>query len=161
MHYPIAIEPGDDQHAFGVVVPDRPGCFSAGDSAGDAMAQARDAILLHLEGRQGEGKAASGQPGPPSPVDLHAAQSGLAGHSGLAAKAGLAAHSGLSAKADFKGWLWAIVAIDPADLSDAVERVNITLPKRVLTAADRYAAARGETRSGFLARAALETMARD
>ena len=62
---------------------------------------------------------------------------------------------------DFKGWIWAVVEIDPDDLSDAVERVNITLPKRVLTAADRYAAARGETRSGFLARAALETMARD
>ena len=143
MYHPIAIEPGDDKHAFGVVVPDLPGCFSAGDSQGDAMAQARDAILLHLEGLQGEGKAASGQPGPPSPVDMHAA------------------HSGLAAKADFKGWIWAIVEIDPEDLSDAVERVNITLPKRVLTAADRYAAARGETRSGFLARAALETMARD
>ena len=143
MYYPIAIEPGDDQHAFGVVVPDLPGCFSAGDSAGDAMAQARDAILLHLEGLQGEGKAAFGQTRQPSPVDMHAA------------------HSELSAKADFKGWIWAIVEIDPEDLSDAVERVNITIPKRVLTAADRYAAARGETRSGLSARAALETMARD
>ena len=62
---------------------------------------------------------------------------------------------------DFKSWIWAIVEINPEDLSDVVERVNITLPKRVLTAADRYAAARGETRSGFLARAAFETMAWD
>ena len=30
--FPIAIELGDDDHAFGVVVPDLPGCFSAGDS---------------------------------------------------------------------------------------------------------------------------------
>ena len=104
---------------------------------------------MRLEGLQGEGKAAFGQCGPPSPVDMHAAHSGLA------------AHSALSAKADFKGWIWAIVEIDPEDLSDAVERVNITIPKRVLAAADRYAAARGETRSGFLARAALEAMARD
>ena len=139
MQYPIAIEPGDDKHAFGVIVPDLPGCFSAGDSAGDAMAQARDAILLHLGGLLDEGKA----PSPPSPVDMHAGNPGLV------------------AKADFKGWIWAIVEIDPEDLSDAVERVNITFPKHVLTAADRYAAARGETRSGFLARAALETMARD
>ena len=137
MLYFIAIEPGDDKHAFGVVVPDLPGCFSAGDSLDDAMAQARDAILLHLEGLLDEGKAAFGQTGQPSPVDMHAGNP------------------------DFKGWIWAIVEIDPEDLSDAVERVNITLPKRVLTAADRYAAARGETRSGFLARAALETMARD
>ena len=137
MYYFIAIEPGDDKHALGVVVPDLPGCFSAGDSLDDAMAQARDAILLHLEGLLDEGKAAFGQTGQPSPVDMHAANP------------------------DFKGWIWAIVEIDPEDLSDAVERVNITLPKRVLTAADRNAAARGETRSGFLARAALETMARD
>ena len=67
MHYPIAIEPGGDKNAFGGVVPDLPGCFPAGDSAGDAMAQARDAILLHLEGRQGEGKAAFGQPGAAPP----------------------------------------------------------------------------------------------
>ena len=85
MHYPIAIEAGDDKHAFGVVVPDLPGCFSAGDSQGDAMAQTRDAILLHLEGLQGEGKAAFGQPGPPSPIDMHAGNP------------------------DFKGWIWAIV----------------------------------------------------
>ena len=98
---------------------------------------------MRLEGLLDEGKAAFGQPGQPSPVDVHAA------------------HSGLAAKADFKGWIWAIVEIDPEDLSDAVERVNITIPKRVLTAADRYAAARGETRSGLSARAALETMARD
>ncbi len=50
MHYPIALEPGDNKHAFDVFVPDLPGCFSAGDSLDDAMAQARDAILLHLEG---------------------------------------------------------------------------------------------------------------
>ena len=27
MRYPIAIEPGDDATAWGVVVPDLPGCF--------------------------------------------------------------------------------------------------------------------------------------
>ena len=69
--------------------------------------------------------------------------------------------TGLAAKEDFKGWIWTIVEIDPEDIPDAVERVNITLPKRVLTAADRYAAARGEPRSTFLARAALQTKARD
>ena len=42
--------PVDNQHAFGVVVPDLPGGFSAGDSLDEAMAQAREAILLHLEG---------------------------------------------------------------------------------------------------------------
>ena len=32
MHCPIAIETGTDTQAFGVVVPDLPGCFSAGDT---------------------------------------------------------------------------------------------------------------------------------
>jgi len=41
MYYPIAIEPGDDTHAFGVVVPDLPGCFSAGDTLDEAMENAR------------------------------------------------------------------------------------------------------------------------
>lgn len=37
MRYPILIEPGDDTHAFGVVVPDLPGCFSAGDTLEEAV----------------------------------------------------------------------------------------------------------------------------
>ena len=98
MRYPIAIEPGDNQHAFGVVIPDLPGCFSAGDSLDEAMAQAREAILLHLEGLLVEGKA----PPQPSPVDMHAGN------------------------LDFKGWIWAIVEIASEDLSDAIERINIT-----------------------------------
>ncbi len=47
--YAIAIEPGDDQHAFGVVVPDLPGCFSAGDTFEQAVANAKEAIALWLE----------------------------------------------------------------------------------------------------------------
>ncbi len=44
MRYPIAIEPSTGATCFGVVVPDLPGCFSAGDNAEDAAANARDAI---------------------------------------------------------------------------------------------------------------------
>ena len=35
MKYPIAIEPGNATTAWGVVVPDLPGCFSAADSGID------------------------------------------------------------------------------------------------------------------------------
>ncbi|MCD5362518.1 type II toxin-antitoxin system HicB family antitoxin [Chromobacterium aquaticum] len=48
--YPIAVEPGDDRHAYGVIVPDLPGCFSAGDTLDEAIRNAREAIELHLEG---------------------------------------------------------------------------------------------------------------
>jgi predicted RNase H-like HicB family nuclease len=44
MLFPIAILPGDDQHAWGVEVPDIPGCFSAGEDLDDAIAMAREAI---------------------------------------------------------------------------------------------------------------------
>ena len=49
MRFPIAIEPGDENTAFGVVVPDLPGCFSAGDTLEEAYANAAEAIELWVE----------------------------------------------------------------------------------------------------------------
>ena len=54
--YPAAIEPGTDTTAWGVVVPDLPGCFSAGDTLADALAQAAEAVsawchAARLDGR--------------------------------------------------------------------------------------------------------------
>ena len=60
MYYPIAIEPGDDKHAFGVVIPDLPGRFSAGDSLEEAMAQARGETCSGLSGACGIGDEGSG-----------------------------------------------------------------------------------------------------
>lgn len=47
--YPIAVEMGDETHAFGIVVPDLPGCFSAGDTLNEAITNAYEAISLWLE----------------------------------------------------------------------------------------------------------------
>lgn len=41
-------------------------------------------------------------------------------------------------------------------LDDTLGRVNISLPRRVLHRLDTFARATGETRSGFIARMALE-----
>jgi predicted RNase H-like HicB family nuclease len=57
MRYPIAIESGDSKHAYGVVVPDLPSCFSAGDTLDEALTNAREAILLHLEGLLDDGQS--------------------------------------------------------------------------------------------------------
>jgi predicted RNase H-like HicB family nuclease len=57
MRYPIAIETGDAEHAYGIVVPDLPGCFSAGDTLDEALTNSREAILLHLEGLLDDGQA--------------------------------------------------------------------------------------------------------
>lgn len=129
MRYPIVIEPGNDTHAYGVVVPDLPGCFSAGDTLDEAMTNARQAIELWLENVIDDG-------GPvPAPRPLAEYQR----------------------KREFKGWIWAVVEINAASLSDAAERVNITLPARVLRRIDLAAKASGETRSGYIARLALES----
>lgn len=128
MRYPIAIEPGDDTHAWGVVVPDLPGCFSAGDTLDEAIEQAREAIELHIDGLLDDGCDVP----PPQPVSAH------------------------QARPEFAGWIWAVVAIDPAMLDDKVERVNVTLPRRVLSRLDRAAKAAGETRSGYIARLTIE-----
>ena len=49
MKFIIAIEPGTESSAWGVAVPDLPGCFSAGDTLDEAMDNAREAIDLHVE----------------------------------------------------------------------------------------------------------------
>lgn len=127
MNYPIAIEPGDESHAYGVVVPDLPGCFSAGDTLDDAMANAREAIELWLETVMDDGGTI------PAPSSVAA----------------------LQAQPEFAGWIWAVVPVDLAKLSDRVERINITLPARVLRRIDAAAHAAGESRSGYLARCAV------
>lgn len=57
MNYPIAIEPSDADHAFGVVVPDLPGCFSAGDTLDELLANAPEAVALWFEDIEAEGRA--------------------------------------------------------------------------------------------------------
>lgn len=133
MRYPIAIELGEDTHAFGIVVPDLPGCFSAGDTLDEAIGNAEEAILLYLEDALDEGKA------PPAPSRLH----------------------DLRRQRAFRSWTWAVVDVDFAKLGTRSSRVNITLPDRLLHSIDEYAGKHGETRSGFLARAAIEAMSRD
>ena len=124
MRYPIAIEPGDAKHAFSVVVPDLPGCFSAGDTLDEAVDNTKEALELWLETVIDDGGSI------PEPRSITEHQ----------------------ANPEFSGWVWALVNVDLAQLSDKVERVNITLPARVLRRIDAAAKAAGETRSGFIAR---------
>lgn len=128
MRYPIAIEPGDAKHAFSVVVPDLPGCFSAGDTLDEAVDNAKESIELWLETVIDDGGAI------PEPRSITEHQS----------------------KPEYAGWIWALVALDLAELSDKVERVNVTLPARVLRRIDAAAKAAGESRSGFIAHLALK-----
>ncbi|MEP7348363.1 MAG: type II toxin-antitoxin system HicB family antitoxin [Sphingorhabdus sp.] len=128
MRYPIAIEPGDETTAFGVVVPDLPGCFSAGDTLDEAMVNVQEAIALWMDSVLDSGQAI------PTPSSLDV----------------------LRNNDEFEGWIFAVVEIDPALLDDTIERVNITLPRRVLKRLDALAQAAGSSRSGYVAQLTLE-----
>jgi len=127
MKFPIAIEPGDEKHAFGVVVPDLPGCFSAGDTIEEAIDNAKEAIELWLEVAIDDGMPV------PEPSAIEELRKDRA----------------------LRGWLWALVSVDLSQLSDKTERVNITLPSRVLRRIDAAAKEAGESRSGYIARRAI------
>jgi predicted RNase H-like HicB family nuclease len=128
MRYPIAIEPGNDATAFGVVVPDLPGCFSAGDTLDDAMAGAEEAAAAWIDAALDAGEAI------PPPTSLDTVRQDPA----------------------YAGWMFGVITLDPALLDDTTERVNITLPRRVLKRLDALARAAGETRSGYIAHLTLE-----
>lgn len=128
MRYPIAIEPGTEDTAFGVITPDLPGCFSAGDTLDDAMAGAEEAVAAWIDAALDAGEAI------PTPSSLAA----------------------IRANPDYAGWTFAVITVDPGLLDDTIERVNITLPRRVLKRLDALARAAGESRSGYIAQLTLE-----
>ncbi|HEY1561656.1 MAG TPA: type II toxin-antitoxin system HicB family antitoxin [Caulobacteraceae bacterium] len=128
LRYPIAIEPGDETTAFGVVAPDLPGCFSAGDTLDEALAGVEEAAAAWIDATLDAGGDV------PSPSGLDAVRR----------------------NPDYAGWLIGVITLDPALLDDRVERVNITLPRRVLKRLDAQAGAAGQSRSGYIAQLALE-----
>jgi len=77
----IAIELGTETTAFGVVVPDLPGCFSAGDTLDKAVDNAREAIELWC-------------------------QTVIEDGGNIPAAKTFAEHQ---ANPDFVGWIWAVV----------------------------------------------------
>ena len=128
MRYPIAIEIGTESSTYGVVVPDLPGCFSAGDTIDEAVTAAEEAAAAWIDAMLDAGGTV------PAPSSIEA----------------------LRARPDYAGWMFGIIAVDPAALDDAIERVNITLPRRVLLRLDAQARAAGESRSGYIAHLTLE-----
>ena len=129
MFYPIAIEAGDERHAYGVSVPDLPGCFSAGDTLDEAILAAKDAINGHIEILVDMGE------------DIPAASS----------------VEKLAQDPEFAGYTWAVVEIDISRLLGGSEKINVTLPKSLIDRIDRCVATHPEfrSRSAFLAEAAL------
>lgn len=100
MLYPIAIEVGNDNYAYGVVVPDIKGCFSAGDTLDEAVKNAKEAIEINLELLSEIGSL------PPLASSL----------------------SNLVNKKEFNNWTWAVIEIDVEPYMGKSSKINVTLP---------------------------------
>lgn len=129
MRFPVVLHT-DDGIRYGVTVPDLPGCFSAGDTFDAALESVREAIDLHLEGMAEDGEEI------PLPRSI-------------------AEHR---ADPDYREGIWAVVEVDVTRHEGYSERIDITLPHRLLARIDEYARSRGTTRSNFLADAARRAM---
>lgn len=134
MLYPVAIEVGDESHAYGVIVPDVAGCFSAGDTFEEALENAKEAITSHIEILVEDGEKI------PAPSDIKTFLN----------------------NSEYNGMVFAVVDVDLTHLMGGAEKINITLPKKLLKEIDRVVASnpKYKSRSGFLADVSLEKVIR-
>lgn len=131
MEIPVAIFK-DEGSVYGVNVPDIPGCHSWGDTIDEALKNAKEAIYSHVETLVELGQ----------PVDI--SQSKI---------------EALAQNAEYAGAVWALVNVELEKLDSKPERINISIPRFVLSKIDNFAESRHETRSGVIARAVLQLIA--
>lgn len=133
MQYPIAIEWGDENTATGIVFPDIPGATTAGDTIEQAYEMAVEVAHIQLEELANAGKPI------PKPRSI-------------------AEHRD---NPEFAGWGWGLVEIDLTPYLGKAEKVNVTLPGRLVKQIDDYVSVHGiKSRSAFLARAAQHELER-
>jgi len=130
MFIPVALHK-DEHSVYGVTIPDLAGCFSYGDTVEEALANAKEAAYFHIDGLIEDGLF---QDLAPSSIET------------------------LQAQDEFKDAVWVMLEIDPAKISSQQTRFNVSWPQYLLNRVDEYTAAHHETRSGFLAKAALNAM---
>jgi predicted RNase H-like HicB family nuclease len=121
----------DDGVSYGVTVPDLAGCFSHGDSLDEAIESAKESIDFHIEGLVEMG------------MEIPISRS-------------IVEHR---TNPDYADAVWSVVDVDVRRFEGKSEKINITLPKRLLVQIDTCAKARGKFRSGFLAEAARHALA--
>ncbi len=129
MQYPIFIHKDEDS-AYGVIVPDLPGCFSAGDTIEEAIQNAKEAIECHIEGLLLDNESIPLK----RPIEEHLEDP------------------------DFREGLLAVVKVDISRISGKTIRINVSIPERFLKQIDDYTEHHGGNRSGFLVDAALSYM---
>jgi predicted RNase H-like HicB family nuclease len=124
--FPVVVYKDPDSD-YGTEVPDLPGCYSAGTTLSDALQQTREAIYAHLEGMAKDAEVA------PEASDLTDIRD-------------------LDKYAD--AYAFAVVEIDVSKVSAETERVNIMLPRWLISSIDAAAS----NRSRFLAESAIKAL---
>ncbi len=126
MLYPIAIEKGDNKHAYGIIVPDIAGCFSASDEESDIFTNTTEAIETHLELLAEESKEIPIA----TSIDKHIDNP------------------------DYQGMTWALIPIDVSKYLGKSEKINVTLPSQIIHKIDEKVLANKalyKSRSNYLA----------
>ena len=133
MFNPASIHSATDGSASGFF-PDVPGCFFAGDSLDDAFQDAREALTAHFEALFEMDEALP----LPGNVEVH-----LENHPD-----------------DFTGGQWLLVDINMRQFDGRAERINITMPRRLLVKIDSFVSEHPQfgNRSAFLAEAARRVL---
>lgn len=133
MFYPAYIHSDKDGSASGFF-PDVPGCFFAGDSLDDAFQDARSALTVHFEALyEMEDMLPS-----PGVVEDHLQTN----------------------PEDYMGGQWLLVDINMKQFEGRAERINITMPLRLLLKIDSFVSEHPQfsNRSAFLAEAARRVL---
>ena len=107
MKFAVVVHHEEDS-AYGVTVPDLPGCYSAGDSFDEALDNVIEAIEFHLEGLADEG------------LDIPSAEA-------------IDVHFD---NPDYAGGTWGFVEIDLTPYLGKTEKINVTLPSAVIRKID-------------------------
>lgn len=129
MQCPIFIHK-DLESDYSVIVPDLPGCYSAGSTIEEAIKNAHEAIECHIEGLLMDN----------NPIPL---------------KQSIEHHLD---NIEFKDGLLAMVDIDLSKISGPSKRINLIFPESFLKQIDNYTRRQGLDRAAFLVDAAMNFM---
>lgn len=130
MLYPVVIHK-DEGTAYGVTVPDMPGCFSAGETYEEALTNTYEAIDLYLSDM-----AEHGEEVPLATTMEHHINN-----------------------PDYANGVWAVVNVDISAYSGKTERINVSLPRFLVKRIDQRVLEQNlKSRSSYLAEAALAAL---
>ena len=105
-------------------------------------------------------------PGTPSRRSFDKAREAIEAHCEVLAEEGkeIPATKPMSewqANRDYRGWTWGVIDVPIERSFGPAEKINITVPGRLLKQIDEHVKKLGQTRCGFLTQAALDAMRRE